>query len=665
MVLLLLLLPCAALDNTPSAPGIVASIAAPAGPEDAEVVSVSTADGLGLRWRGSQLSGASVGGHALSGGAGAGDGGGFQVRSYTSPSPPEAELLLNPRFTQAGGGGGARGWAGVGGGYSREPIGGAGQGAQAVLTLHNARTNTTSGATQLVDLPTSLWQRPAGAGATVLRLSGWASAHGLRSAGTCADQGSCRLHDAFGLNATLTYYYSGRHDGQQPGHGHGHSVSLPAASFQSGSHDPEYAFAVLRLPPAPPAPPPPWALQGTVQRAVLRVTLLLRGYAGNVSFANVSLVPLPWSDFSVAAQATRLNQTALRITGGTAAPTLPPREGPPPPPAAAPAGAGVPPLRIDAVVAAHARHVRIDGTLQLLPAAARGGGAEQRRSAAGQDHALTLRFGVPIGLAAAAGAAGGGGGGHCVVGLDPRTAVSVPAAGGELAAGGGGGGGGGGVIHARRQRGYYDGAGQEGTTEGEIMVPPLPSDWYPLLSLTTSAPEAAQQPRRHHSSGGAQASPSAHARGEGGETELGVDDDGAGADAGAGAGPAAAAAAGLAIALPMEPTAYVSRAEFAYGPASPSPSAAAAAAASAAAAEQQGDSQSQAAAAEGLLSLEFDLALTPRASGRYNRSTSFSLLLYHLRHMSMIRIGTLDWLRFTYTFCDTDTDTADSELWID
>eukprot|EP01043_Picozoa_sp_COSAG02_P045844 COSAG02_NODE_4232_length_5607_cov_1.383805_2_plen_622_part_00 len=61
---------------------------------------------------------------------------------------------------------------------------------------------------------------------------------------------------------------------------------------------------------------------------------------------------------------------------------------------------------------------------------------------------------------------------------------------------------------------------------------------------------------------------------------------------------------GIAIALPMEPTVYVSRAEFSYS--------------------------SSSGTLSGMLSLSFDLALTPRARGFYDRATSFSLVLYKL-----------------------------------
>lgn len=61
---------------------------------------------------------------------------------------------------------------------------------------------------------------------------------------------------------------------------------------------------------------------------------------------------------------------------------------------------------------------------------------------------------------------------------------------------------------------------------------------------------------------------------------------------------------GIAIALPMEPTVYVSRADFSFA--------------------------SAAGTTSGMLSLSFDLALTPRGRGAYKRSTSFSLVLYKL-----------------------------------
>ena len=61
---------------------------------------------------------------------------------------------------------------------------------------------------------------------------------------------------------------------------------------------------------------------------------------------------------------------------------------------------------------------------------------------------------------------------------------------------------------------------------------------------------------------------------------------------------------GIVIALPMEPTVYVSRADFSFA--------------------------SSVETTSGMLSLSFDLALTPRGAGSYNRSTSFSLILYKM-----------------------------------
>ena len=64
---------------------------------------------------------------------------------------------------------------------------------------------------------------------------------------------------------------------------------------------------------------------------------------------------------------------------------------------------------------------------------------------------VTVRFAVPV---AATGWS---------LGLDADTSTVVNGSG--VSAGG------------RSSRGYYDGAGEEGTVEGEVMVPPFASDW--------------------------------------------------------------------------------------------------------------------------------------------------------------------------------------------
>ena len=84
------------------------------------------------------------------------------------------------------------GWGGGGGGYARE-------GRTGAILIRNRKTNATSAAVQTVHLDPAA---ATGAGRT-LRLSGWASAAGLKSKGTCADEGSCTLSDTFGLAATL------------------------------------------------------------------------------------------------------------------------------------------------------------------------------------------------------------------------------------------------------------------------------------------------------------------------------------------------------------------------------------------------------------------------------------------------------------------------------
>ena len=431
--------------------------------EDAQgAAAVATDDGLRLVFDGANLVGSSIDGHTLRNVSSAAAPGGFRVRSYTSPSPPNAELLSNPNFTADGVDHHASGWVGVGGGYRRELS----SDGTAAIVLHNSQTNLTAGAAQDVLLSPERWRSPSStSGPAVLRLSGWAAAEGLRSQGTCADEGSCRLHDAFSVSATLTFT---TRSGAQ------HSTVLTAASFQSGSHEPEYSFAVLELPPAPsglrgskdagPDTPGSVPADNGVVNATLRVVLALNGYSGTVKFTNVSLVRMPWTHFITdsgnSSGLKRLNASTVRLAAVT------------PPLEIGDTVATVPPLALDATVCALAGHIRIDGQVTLLDAP-----AVALRSAAGDDHALTIQFVVPVDIDEQT---------ECwQLGVDAHTTVSVPSLGchtrGEasdaLPDSG--------LLHGRRQRGYYDGAGEEGTVEGEDMVPPLPSGAYRHLVAGT------------------------------------------------------------------------------------------------------------------------------------------------------------------------------------
>ena len=425
-------------------------------PEDAQrVAPVATDDGLRLVFDGASVVGSSIDGYTLRNVSSAAEPGGFRVRSYTSPSPPSAELLSNPNFTTAGADHHASDWVGVGGGYRRELS----DDGTAAIVLHNAQTNLTAAAAQDVLLSPELWRSQSStSGQAVLRLSGWAAAEGLRSQGTCADEGSCRLHDEFSISATLIL--------TSPG-GAQHSTVLAAASFQSGSHEPEYSFAVLELPPARPGlrdarnvgsdTPGGISADNGVVSARLRVVLTLKGYSGTVKFTNVSLVRMPWAHFITGSDngsgLHRLNASAIRLAAVT--PQLQVED----------TIAGVPPLALDATVRGLAGHIRIDGQVTLLDAP-----AAALRSAAGDDHALTIQFVVPVEIDEKT---------ECLqLGVDAHSTVSVPSlrchTGSEprhaLPDSG--------LLHGRRQRGYYDGAGEEGTVEGEDMVPPLPSGAY-------------------------------------------------------------------------------------------------------------------------------------------------------------------------------------------
>ena len=268
--------------------------------------SVRTADGLELRFDGAgAVAGAAIGGRSLPG-SGLG---GFSVRSYTAPTAPGAELLSDPRFeTQSG-------WTPSGGGFRRE--GGAG------IVVHNAVTNVSSAAVHRLALPASA-AASAARGPLALRLSGWASSDGLVSNGTCADDGNCRLHDVFGLTCTVEYS-----DGSSVG-----PPLLAPAAFQSGAHAAQFSFASLELPPPPPG--------STI--TALQISAELRGYAGTARFHNASLALFP----AVPIEAT--GSDALRKLNGSSLAIS----------AAAPPSSLLP-LRLNATVAAHAAHIRVDG----------------------------------------------------------------------------------------------------------------------------------------------------------------------------------------------------------------------------------------------------------------------------------------------------------------
>ena len=151
--------------------------------------SLRTGDGLLLHFADdAAITSAAVDGHRLVSAAN----GGFSVRSYTSPTKPGDELLQEPSLSgvhlpQV--------WAPFGTGYATPGDG---------IVIHNRINNVTAGAVQRVVLPPSI----AAAAAKIplsLRLSGWASTEGLASNGTCADEGSCRLNDNFGLTCRVEY----------------------------------------------------------------------------------------------------------------------------------------------------------------------------------------------------------------------------------------------------------------------------------------------------------------------------------------------------------------------------------------------------------------------------------------------------------------------------
>ena len=154
--------------------------------EEEKPISLATADGLRLSFTGAALSAATIDGAPLAPSPSSGGGGGFAVRSYTAPTEAGAELLKSPLFDRPHGT-----WAPTGGGYQLAPANGG-------IVVTNEKTNASSAATQRVALAPT-------AGPLTLRLSGWASTDGLRSNGTCADDGACRLHDTFGLTCSVLY----------------------------------------------------------------------------------------------------------------------------------------------------------------------------------------------------------------------------------------------------------------------------------------------------------------------------------------------------------------------------------------------------------------------------------------------------------------------------
>ena len=195
---------------------------------------------------------------------------------------------------------------------------------------------------------------------------------------------------------------------------------MPAASFQSGSHEAEHSFAVLDLPPE------------NVAKASLRVVLALNGYAGTVRFANVSLVRMPWTRFVTGGAGgvglTRVNASAIHVDAVTQSPEIDGN------------AAAVPPLALDATVSARARHIRIDGLVTLRDAP-----AAELRSAAGDDHALTIQFVVPVEIDDKT---------ECwQLGVDAHTAVGVPSHGCYNRSGVSERHPGRGMLHGRRQRG--------------------------------------------------------------------------------------------------------------------------------------------------------------------------------------------------------------------
>eukprot|EP01043_Picozoa_sp_COSAG02_P045843 COSAG02_NODE_4232_length_5607_cov_1.383805_1_plen_501_part_00 len=413
---------------------------------------VCTADGLRLAFDGAKLVGTSIGGRTLRNSNSTASPGGFRVRSYTSLAPSKAEPLSNSNFNIPGETDAlARDWTSVGGGYRRQLQ----MDKTAAIVLRNDRTNLSAGAAQDVLLSREVWgSRNGTLGPVALRLSGWAAADNLRSDGTCADEGSCRLHDAFGLSATLTFIAT---DGAK------RSISLPTASFQSGSHMPEYSFAVLEIPSLSRVqrdsqyngtkPSANIIAESEVVNASLRVVLMLKGYAGTVTFTNISLVRMPWTDFvnvEGGKALTRLNSSALRINAVTQPSSIEDNV------------AAVPPLALNATISARERHIRIDGKVTLLDAP-----IAALQSAAVDDHALTIQFSIPVDIDEKK---------ECwKLGIDADTITGIPHDKCQVGSEAINEYGGRGLLHGRRQRGYYDGAGEEGTVEGEVMVPPLPS----------------------------------------------------------------------------------------------------------------------------------------------------------------------------------------------
>jgi hypothetical protein len=456
-------------------------------------LSVTTGDGLSFTFGGrGALKSAAVRGRPLAPPAAANGrrqatAAGFSYRSYTAPSVAAAEMLQNPTFSKLGGSPrAAADWAPSGGGYTLE--GGA-------LVLSNHKTNTTSMATQTVPLPTGGLAAAAGA----LRLTGWASAERLQSDGTCADEGSCVLSDTFGLVATLVFADGSRRRspltaraarGGNLGDLPPPNPGRPVATFLSGTHGPQYSFAVVDL--VPLAPEEEEAAGASGGAGVVHVVtaveigLVLAGYAGTVRFHNCSLVPFPATSFAASiatASTTAINATAISIASLLPATSPRSRFG----------GSGVAglPLQLQATVAAHPRHLRIDGRIALLD-----GGDADGESSSPRDEAVTVSFGVPVGPAATPTG--------WSVGTSPDESSALAAAATA-------------PIFGHRDRGYYDGRGEEGTVEGMDMAPPFASDWYPLLTVTAA-------------------------------------DDADGSDA--------AAAAGVAVAVPMERVVYISRAEY-------------------------------------------------------------------------------------------------------
>ena len=422
---------------------------------------VRTGDGLSMGFEGSALASVAVGPVELR--SATLPAAGFSVRSYTA-QVAGSDLLANPSFAVPGQGHvEAKFWASAGSGYARDA-------STHDLVLHNSAANSSSRAVQVYKLHRDALNRYGedGHGDVSFRLSGWASSAGLKSLGTCADEGSCRLHDRFGFSAIARY-------------SDGSTVALPLAAFQSEVHGPEYSFTAIDLP----------ANRGGSLLHSLEISLELTGYQGTARIHNVSLTLFPLVPL-LNGTSTRVNATAIRITNTMTHPL---------------------PLHFEATVAAHEAHVRIDGAASGV-----GPGCSAGVSAAGTDHALTIRFALPVASRD----------GRWFLGTAPDAAVALGASTG---------------VHAGRStRGYYDGAGEEGTPEGMSMVPPFSSDWFPILALSNGS-------------------------------------------------------LGLAIGVPMERTVQISRAEY-Y-------------------------------ASTQLLSLSFDLAISPR-SAAFNCTTAFSMIIYRI-----------------------------------